>query len=1706
MILFDYHIKQKAFRTSSALFSYLEGSKANERGAVWIKVANPGEHYQQAVRLLRRETETVKALPPGISPVFRVHVGQEAQEGLIFEAPEGRFLSELRTADPSDPKQVIAIGLQLLDALEQLHRQQVLHLAIRPENIVWNPQKENVLFWGLEYAQAPGEAGITPADANLSIPFSPWMAPEQTGNLSRRPDERTDLYGFGATLYFLLAGAPPVEDDPDPLKLTHRVLASPAPDLSGRGCPPVLSRIVARLLNKSPEQRYQSIQGVRWDLQQLLKAPERTDFTIGRHDKKHVFRPPDRLFGRTEELEAITQAYERAREGAANLLVLEGPSGIGKSSLWRTFVENRKKEKGFFARGRFEEFNRDIPYQGWMEAFGTVLRTLLTEDQAALSDWKSKIESAVGGNLDLFQNSLPELRFFVDRTEQQGDLLPVYLKSRFQLIVKEFIKLFCQPGAPLVLFLDNIQWADGPSLDLITAVLADPSVQNFLIIAGHGTDAGPQRKALTHKLRHASPDPRQIQTLRLAPMAREDVVQWMQAFLTPSIGDLKELAAIAQQKTGGNPFYLRSWFDSLYSTGLIKWNTERLAWRWDAGEISSADVPANMTDLVMANVRNLATPALGILHTASCLGKNFTSGFLAQLTETVPATIVEQLGPAMELNIIQKVRKNGASGYGTEEQAKTVLFKFTHDKIQSALYRGLPPAERSLHHTKAALLLLERANGRKDRRDLFSTSYHLLHGQSSYIPAARRLPAARQLILAGRKTMRTGAFPQALNYFRKAAELVHPADWGPHFDELFGLYTGMGECQFILGDLAKAQAHFDRVVHAAADPYAKARVLYLQMRLYNYFENLAEGHRKALEGLRLLGQSYNDRAAVPLVARKLGAILLRLSPKKAGQLLRSPRRAPKEKALAIDFLIEISAFNYDKNPTYSFLPILEILKITLKHGLAEGSPFAIAALGGVHLLFLNSAEKARRLWDIALRILDELPSRTQAGRVHFIIYGAMQNILVPVRQCIPKLRKNYHTSLREGDLYWAYSSVVHAAYFMLNIGRRLSELADFVENLLKTDFAKVESSIRFVFINLRMIGEYVASLRDGRTATPVSSHHLEKLTELNNKAAIFLYHFLNTALGYYSGAHTLALDSGRKAAALLEWAQANSLYQDFLLLHGVILTEANLRDASAARQPAQKKLRGYHRRMKDFARKGPCNFKAKELILRGLIDLLKGRKREATQWLIQAKFTAEEYAVLPDAAIAAEWAGRVKLELGERIGAAGLLQEAYALYKRWENTQATNRLLRTYPGLIFGQPGAPGDEARDTPVVPGKAGATDSPLSLATIERVSMALAAERRQKPLMEKFLALIMENTGASSAAYFSCEEGRFRLEAKADVNTPSQRQAAAIPLEELSEFPQKVIRFVGRTQEYLVLDHPEADPRFSEESFPQTDPPLSVLCYPLSHGGRLQGILYAENKFIPGAFTQENLQLLKLLSGQMSLSIENARAHEMLEAKVEERTVALHREQKRSENLLLNILPQQVAEELKEKNKATPRYYPEATVLFTDFVDFTRHAEGLSPQQLVSLLDEYFSAFDDICERRGIEKIKTIGDAFLCVGGLPVPSRDHAVRVVEAARDMIAYVKGKHEAARTDGGDAFEIRIGIHSGPLVAGVVGLQKFSYDIWGDTVNIAYRMEEKSAAGHINISAATQELVAHAFDCTYRGKVEVKGKGLVDMYFLANDA
>ena len=579
--------------------------------------------------------------------------------------------------------------------------------------------------------------------------------------------------------------------------------------------------------------------------------------------------------------------------------------------------------------------------------------------------------------------------------------------------------------------------------------------------------------------------------------------------------------------------------------------------------------------------------------------------------------------------------------------------------------------------------------------------------------------------------------------------------------------------------------------------------------------------------------------------------------------------------------------------------------------------------------------------------------------------------------------------------------------------------------------------------------------------------------------------------------HEAAYSHVKKAGLYLESVRGSALYPLYYFYQSLAITSLSAGTKHPVSRTDTAVLRKNIRRLKKFEKLCPANYAYKRMILEAEYCQLKGDNLQAKSFYDDALKESIAQGMIHDLALCWERAAQFFISTHQDVLAKFYLQNAYKAYMQWGADAKLEQMTHRYPQL---------DTSSKSDLEPDLVGSQQKQMSedldLSTVIKASSALSGEIVLAKLLTKLMQITLESSGAQSGFVIMEKEGERFIEAEIHAEKEEVKTLQSMPVKNCGLLAESVVNYVYLTQEVVILDNAVHSNLFANDEYIKTNRPKSILCLPLLNQGKLQGIIYLSNDLTVGVFTERRLALLKLLTGQIAISIENALFYSDLENKVRQRTTELQFEKQKSDDLLLNILPEEVANELKETGKTRPRSYELVTVMFTDFKDFTLQSEKLSPEELVTLVDTCFKKFDEIITKYDLEKIKTIGDAYLCVSGLPNPDEHNAANVVRAAQEILIFVESLQKEAAKYNNCYFDIRIGIHSGPLVAGVVGHKKFAYDIWGDTVNTAARMEQNSDTNRINISQNTYELVKDDFNCTFRGKQHAKNKGMVDMYFV----
>lgn len=1667
---------------------------------VILKTFVKGHPGSTQIALLTKEFNTLRDLEiDGVNKVIDL-VTFENKPVLVMEDIGGITLAEFFRTTKFNLTTFLEIAIKVADIMGRIHARNIMHKNINPHNIIINKDTGDIRIIDFAISAKLSHERTSVRNPNVLEGSLLYMSPEQTGRMNRSTDYRTDMYSLGISFYEMLTGRLPYQTD-DPMELLHCHIAkkiSPLTDINPE-IPKVLSDIVLKLTAKIAEDRYQSAIGLKHDLEQCLNdLKEKSvirEFPIGQKDVYSRFKVPEHVYGREKELEALIDSFEDAANGRCKLMLISGASGIGKTALVNEIHKPGLRRNSYFISGKLDQFKSNIPFNAFTHAFSDLLRQLVSEPKEKLDQIEQDLSGSLGLNTSILTDLIPEFKLIIQKQTSASELNPVESQNRFFFTLSDFIKVFATREHPLTIFLDDLQWCDDSSLRLIRELVMK-EIPYLFIIGAYRKNEISDGHPLALTIEEIKKTKR-IHEIYLEPLDEKNVNQLVSDTLLRTPDETKELANSIFKRTAGNPFYTNELLKTIYHQDLIRFNYLSGKWTWDIEKISMLTISENVVGLMTGRLIQLPEPCLQLLELAACLGNSFKLKTLSLITGKKASEIAEILWPALEVEII--IPLTGNYRLVITDEDFDVTYKFHHDRIQQAAYLLIEENRRRSLNLEIGRILFRNSTEAERNDTLIELVRHFNEAHSLITDPDEKIQLAEMNLKAGKKAQAAVAYHSALQYFRTGIELLPESRWQTHYRMVFELYAGYAQNAYQTNEYTIAEECINLLLAEARTNLEKVEILSMRVRQYNTVGKAEEAIRSGIEGLSLLGYKLPEKPGQLLVLKELVKAKWNLGRRKPTDLLDAPAMKDPEKKAAVRMLTEIgpSAYILGNDNLYA-LAQLKVTNLSLLYGNSPESAYAYVVFGTVLAGLFGNLQAAENFGRLALTLNEKLGDIEFRCRL-IAAYGVLtHHFNHHWKTSSDWFKKGIEAGYLSGDLFYLAYCAVNCTVWnpTLSLPVSLEDQKKYLKVVKDTNYEDAYNTTR---MNLQ-----ATKSRMGLTDTPLSMNDavfneeecLEQMTTRKYLSGIGMYHIHKAGifLDYeqYEKAFEAIKNADKFVKSLVSLVVLTRLcIISFFTCSGYLHYRKN-----PPKSVLKKRMKKELARMKKWAAYNPTNFLHIQYLMEAEMASVENKIFLCEDLYEKAIKLANQNEWLADETYANELAAKFFSRNKHEKAASGYWQEAYYLLDLSGAAGKTAFLRENYPGFFntvqvrsLTNPKLQSERLSVNP----KDNFQD--LDVATITRSSQAISEEIKLESLLGKIMNIIMMNAGAENGMLLLEQQGKLFIQASVEGNEVSTMQN--IPVKESDNLPQTIINYVSHLNEPVVLDDASNQGEFMNDKYILEHQPKSVLCSPIIFLNKLYGVIYLENNISVGAFTGDRLKVLQLLSSQMAISIQNANIYANLEEKVADRTKELQLEKKKSDDLLFNILPEGVANELKLNGSAEAKQFDHTTVLFTDFVDFTRISESLTPKELVAEIHLCFTAFDAIMDKNGLEKIKTIGDAYLAVCGMPLEDMDHAANAANAALDILEFIKKR----KSEGG-VFDIRIGLNSGAVVAGIVGVKKFVYDIWSDTVNTAARMENNSEPGKINISAATYELIKNDFHCTYRGMINVKSKGLIEMYFI----
>jgi PAS domain S-box-containing protein len=1385
---------------------------------------------------------------------------------LVLEDPGGAPLDRL-LGRPLDLSHFLRIAIPLAGTLRQMHERCLVHKDIKPANILVDEASGGVWLTGFGIASRLPREHQVPAPPEVIAGTLAYMAPEQTGRMNRSVDSRSDLYALGVTFYEMLTGQLPFTAA-DPMGWVHcHIARQPAP-LEERiaGVPGPLSAIVMKLLAKTAEGRYQTASGLEADLQRCLGEWEThgriEPFMLGAHDLSDQLLIPEKLYGREREIDALLTSFDRVvATGTVGFVLVSGYSGIGKSSVVHELHKALVPPRGLFASGKFDQYKRDIPYATLGQAFQGLVRSLLSQSEAELGRWRDDLREALGSNGQLIVNLVPELELVIGAQPPAADLPAQDAQNRFQMVFLRFLGVFARKEHPLALFLDDLQWLDAATLDLLEHLVTHPEVRHLLLVGAYRDNEVDSSHPFLRTLDAIRKAGVSVQEIGLAPLTREDMGHLITDMLGCTSDDAAPLAQLAHDKTGGNPFFAIQFVSALAEEGLLRFDHDALRWRWELDRLHAKGYTENVVDLMAGKLTRLPARTQAALQQLACLGNVAERAMLSIILGKSDEEVRSDLWEAVRLELVEQLE--GA-------------YKFTHDRVQEAAYSFIPERVRAEAHLLIGRLLVAHTPAEKREEAVFEIVNQLNRGAALITSGDEREQLAELNLIAGGRAKATTAYASALTYFTAGAALLSDDSWERQHELKFGLELRLAECEFLTGALAEAEQRLNVLSTRAASTVDRATVVRARIDLYTTVGRNARAIAVGLDCLRNLGIHWSPHPTEEEARREYDGIWSQLGGRSIEELVDLPMMTDPASLATMDVLTKVFAAAMYTEANLACLVICRAVNLSIERGNCDGSTFAYVMVGAIAGARFGDYRGGFRLGQLGYELVEQRGLRgSQAG-----VYNQFGTHVLPwtthFKDCRDLLRRAFDVANRNGDLTFSAYSCHAMTTNLLAVGDPLPEVQRQVEH----GFAFAEKTRFRVAIDLLAI--QLGLIRTLRGLTPkfgsfsdaqFDEFRIEGHLAANPSLARaeLSYWIRKLQARFLAGDYTSAVNAASRAQSLLWKARYAVEAAEYIFYAALSL--AAVCDAAAADQCQQHiaDLAAHHRQLEIWTENCPENFEDRAALVGAEIARIEGRELDAERLYEQAVRSARANGFIHNEALANELASRFYAARGFEKIARVYLQDARYGYLRWGADGKVRQLEQFHPHL------------RDTAVPASPTATIGAPvqqLDVATVLKAAQAVSGEIVLDKLIERLMRIAVEHAGAERGllVLFSGEEPQIAAEATTGrgLVDVTRHGTAVSP----AALPGSLLHYVIRTRETVIIDDASAKNPFSADEYICQNLVRSILCLPMIKQSNLTGVLYLENNLASHAFTPDRISVLELLASQAAISLENARLYNDLQ----------------------------------------------------------------------------------------------------------------------------------------------------------------------------------------------------------------------------------
>ncbi|MEA5599953.1 AAA family ATPase [Nostoc sp. UHCC 0252] len=1507
-----YRISEELYNGSRTLV--YRGYRETDSLPVVIKLLkNPYPSFSELLSFRNQYTIAKNLNSPLI---VQTHSLEAYQNGyaLVMEDFGGISLKDYFTSDQTlyiaSSEEFLRIAIALCNTLDILYRERIIHKDIKPANILINPETKQVKLIDFSIASLLPRETQTLINPNVLEGTLAYISPEQTGRMNRGIDYRTDFYSLGVTFYELLTGVLPFQSN-DPMELVHSHIAKQPPLVIRDEIPQVISDIVMKLMAKNAEDRYQSALGLKFDLENCLHQLQLNGvinaFEIAQRDVCDRFIIPDKLYGRETEVETLLQAFERVCLGATEMILVAGFSGIGKTAVVNEVHKPIVRQRGYFIKGKYDQFQRNIPFSAFVQAFRDLMEQLLTESDVQVLEWKNKVLSAVGENGQVIIEVIPELSKIIGEQPPAIELSGTAAQNRFNLLFQKFTQVFTSAEHPLVMFLDDLQWADSASLKLIQLLMAHTN-HLFLIGAYRDNEVDPGHPLML-TLNESQKNQATINTITLAPLSQIKVNQLVADTLKCPEHLAWTLSQLVYQKTQGNPFFATQFLKALHQENLIQFDFTSGFWQCDIAQVTTQSVTDDVVAFMSFQLQKLPPSTQNVLQLSACIGNSFDLATLAIVSQQCQAETATALWKALQEGLILPISDVYKFYVGQENQVVTqenqqpVTYKFLHDRVQQAAYSLIPEDQQQSTHLAIARLLRQSTPDTELEAKIFEIVNHWNRAIAIILDQSEKDNLAQLNLIAGRKAKASNAYEPAFKYFTTGINLLSDGAWQTQTSLILGLQEGATEAAYLCGNYEQIEQGVKVILAANLQATEYVKAYEIQIQAYTTQGRFQEAIAIAQTALTKFNTYLPEQPTPTDITSAVEKVTELLNGRTAEDLLDLPVMTEPEALAIMQLLSSVTGAAYlSASQLFSFIVLTQVI-LAIQKGNNSLSAFSYTNYAVLLSKMLGDLDTAYDFAQMSSQLVAKLNARFMQPKVNLLLAAFFIHYKSHFCNSLALYREGFQTAQEVGDSEFAGYHVHHMCQCVYITGKDLNTLVTETEPYLNTlSKLNLKTSLNYSYIVLQAVERLQNSQNQSTLTNKTEQIHAE-LTATNDLIGLHYYWVYSLTTSYLLNQYPQAIQDAIEVRQTLAVAGSGISELVFYFYDSLtaLATHTEATDKTELLERVSKNQAILHHR----AVSAPMNFQHKYDLVEAEQHRVLGKNYEAGDSYDRAIAGAKENDYIQEEGLANELAAKFYLDWGRQRIAGDYMIEAYYAYSRWGAKAKVADLERRYPQLLAPilQQTRSLFSTRETifalESVTSTSSSVSDTLDLKAILEASQAISGEIELDKLLSSLLSIVIKNAGANKCVLMLLRDDRLLI--KGSITLGSEPVVLQrLPVEESQDIPLKLIYKVKHNRQTTVLLNATVDPTLANDPYIMRQQPKSILCSPILHQGKLLGVLYLENSLVTGAFTSDRVELLNLLCAQAAISLENAQLYERSQNYAQQLEESFAESQQKSEDL--------------------------------------------------------------------------------------------------------------------------------------------------------------------------------------------------------------